>query len=69
MNAKEALTCAKCSAKMFVDRVFLSHDHLELYCLKCGKREMFNHPQKYGERIQWIMKQEIARAKKAGNPL
>jgi hypothetical protein len=69
MNLKEALTCGKCSARMFVDRVFLSYNHLELYCLRCGKREMFNSPQKYGERVQWIMKLEIARAKKSGHPL
>jgi hypothetical protein len=69
MDLKEALTCGKCSAKMLVDRVFLSYNHLELYCLRCGKREMFNDPQKYGERVQWIMKLEIARAKKSGSPL
>lgn len=69
MNIKEALKCGKCSARMFVDRVFLSQDHLELYCLRCGKREMFNHPNNHGERVQWIMKMEITRAKKTGNPL
>lgn len=69
MNPKEALTCSKCSAKMFVDRVFLTVDHLELYCLRCGKREMYHNPEKFGERIQWIMKIEKIRAKRTGSPL
>ena len=69
MNIKEALTCSKCSAKMLVDRVFLSHDHLEIYCLKCGKREMYHNPQKFGERIRWIMSMEMRRARILGNPI
>jgi hypothetical protein len=54
---------------MFVDRVFSSHDHLELYCLKCGKRDMYHNPQKYGKQIQWIMQKEKEIAKKNGNHL
>jgi len=63
------LKCVKCSGKMFVDRVFLSHDHLELYCFVCGKREMYPHPDNHGKKIKWIMNLERERAKKAGNPL
>ena len=69
MNVKEALACRKCNAKMFVDRVFLSYDHLELYCLRCGKREMYHNTENFDERIQWIMKVERVRAKRSGNPL
>jgi predicted nucleic-acid-binding Zn-ribbon protein len=67
MNIKEALTCKKCSGKMFVDRVFLSYDHIELYCLKCGQREMYHNVSSFDERIRWIMKLEKARAKKNGS--
>jgi hypothetical protein len=52
-----------------VDRVFLSYDHLELYCMKCGKRWMYNHPDRHGEVAQWIMKAEKSRAKAIGNPI
>lgn len=69
MNINELLACGKCSAKMMVDRVFLTHDHLELYCLRCGKREMYHNPQKFGAKIRWIMETEKRRAKIAGNPL
>jgi hypothetical protein len=69
MNIKEIMACSKCSSKMFVDRVFLTHDHIELYCLKCGRREMYHHPQNFGERIRWIMAAEKRRARIAGNPL
>lgn len=61
------IECSKCDGRMLVDRVFLSYDHLELYCLVCGKREMFNHPDRHGEVAQWIMKAEKARAKVTGN--
>jgi hypothetical protein len=63
------LICSKCSGRMLVDRVFLSYDHLEVYCLVCGKREMFNHPDKHGEVPRWIMKVEKARLKITGNSL
>lgn len=61
------LQCGKCSGRMLVDRVFLSYDHLELYCLVCGKREMFNHPDRHGDTARWIMRVEKARAKITGN--
>ena len=54
---------------MFVDRVFLSHNHLELYCLACGKREMYQNPERHGKRAQWIMQMERARAKKTGSEI
>lgn len=69
MNREKALTCQKCSARMFVDRVFLSHDHLEIYCMTCGRREMYHNPQKHGERIRWIMEVEKKRAKAIGNKI
>lgn len=62
----EYLKCSKCESRMFVDRVFLSHDHLELYCMRCGKREMFHPVQRYGERVQWIMQMEKRRARFLG---
>ena len=63
------IKCSKCYGMMFVDRVFLSHNHLELYCLKCGKREMYPHPERHGKRATWIMMAEKTRAKRTGNPL
>lgn len=63
------IKCKKCSGKMLVDRVFLSADHLELYCFSCGKREMYPHPYNHGKKITWIMNLEKERAKKSGNPL
>lgn len=54
---------------MFVDRVFLSYDHLELYCLICGKREIYHTPDKYGSKVKWIMDKEKERARRTANPL
>jgi hypothetical protein len=63
------ITCNKCSGKMFVDRVFLSYDYLELYCIICGKREMYQHPDNHSKRTKWIMRMERIRARKSGNSL
>lgn len=63
------LKCTKCSGKMFVDRIFLSHNHLELYCIICGKREMYQNPENHGKRERWIMQMERIRARKNGNSL
>jgi|1048.fasta_scaffold32280_2 hypothetical protein len=66
---EKELHCSKCSGRMLVDRVFLSYDHLEVYCLICGKREMYNHPERFGEVPRWIMKVEKARVRITGNTL
>jgi hypothetical protein len=58
------IKCPKCSGRMIVDRVFLSQEHLEIYCLMCGKRNIYPHPYSQGKKIRWIMEQEMARAKK-----
>jgi predicted nucleic-acid-binding Zn-ribbon protein len=63
------ITCIKCSGRMFVDRVFLSADYLELYCLICGRREMYQHPESGSKRVRWIMQMERARIKRVGNRL
>lgn len=61
------IKCLKCSGRMFVDRVFLSYNHLELYCFVCGKREMYPHPERHGKRAKWIMQKEIERARANGH--
>jgi DNA-directed RNA polymerase subunit RPC12/RpoP len=63
------IRCQKCSGKIFVDRVFLTCDYLELYCIICGRREMYKDPENHSKRTKWIMKMERIRAKKSGNTL
>jgi DNA-directed RNA polymerase subunit RPC12/RpoP len=63
------IKCIKCSGRVFVDRVYLSNDHLELVCINCGKRDMFHPPEKFGKLIQWIMKMERDRAERQGTSL
>ena len=63
------ILCSKCSGRMLVDRVFTTHDHLEIYCLMCGKREIFKYPDRHGKKIKWIMKLERERVKINGNSL
>lgn len=34
--------CAKCSGRVFVDRVFSQKSHMEMFCVMCGKRWMID---------------------------
>lgn len=63
------IKCSKCNGRVFVDRVFTTPAHLELYCLLCGKREMYPHPESKGKRARWIMAKEKARARATGTTL
>jgi DNA-directed RNA polymerase subunit RPC12/RpoP len=36
MRAK--LNCSKCSGRVFLDRAYSNYGHVELFCLRCGKR-------------------------------
>jgi hypothetical protein len=63
------IKCSKCLGKVFVDRVFSTSEYLELYCIICGKREMYKNPENYSKRTRWIMRMERIRARKNGNSL
>jgi hypothetical protein len=41
-----------------IDRTLSSEIHIELYCLRCGKRWPMRYPEKYGGFGVWIMNQE-----------
>lgn len=32
------LYCGKCSGRVFLDRVYSNYGHIELFCIRCGKR-------------------------------
>lgn len=52
------MLCKKCSGKVMVDRTLGSDIHIELYCLRCGKRWSLRYPEKYGGFGKWIMRRE-----------
>jgi hypothetical protein len=62
------LKCKKCKGRMFVDRLYSSRLHLELYCMSCGVRQFMNPPQSVigGS---WLLEKEILRAKHTISPL
>jgi hypothetical protein len=62
------IKCQKCFHKMFIDRVYNSVSHLEIYCLVCGSRKFF-HPPSDSEEGRWLLKKEIERAKITMSPL
>lgn len=53
------LNCKKCKGRMFVDRVFTSHDHLEVFCIVCGKRDIYHPPSKFERNVQWLHQKEM----------
>jgi hypothetical protein len=63
------LKCKKCKGRVLVDRVFTTQIHIEIYCINCGKRDMFHYPQNCGEYAQWIFQIEKERAKFMNIPL
>ncbi len=56
------LRCTKCQGRMFVDRQYSTVNFLEVYCIMCGFRKMFNPPQESQEG-KWLLQKEILRAK------
>lgn len=59
------INCKKCSGKIFVDRVYSTHDHLEVFCINCGSRKMYHPPSKFGAFALWLEKIENQQMKKA----
>lgn len=60
--------CLKCKGKMFIDRVYNSMHHIEIFCLYCGSRRFFHPPQESEEGL-WLLKKEVLRAKATIAPL
>ena len=58
------MLCKKCKGKLFVDRVFSSHDHLETFCINCGARTMYHPPSKFGSFGLWLEEAEKEIAKR-----
>lgn len=46
-----AITCSKCSGRVFLDRVFSDNKNFELFCVICGDRKFINKDSKIGELI------------------
>lgn len=48
--------CKSCKGRVFIDRVFSQKQHIELFCIMCGKRWMLNkETHRFGK---WLDKQE-----------
>jgi hypothetical protein len=56
------ISCKKCKGRIFVDRQYSSLQHLETYCVVCGKRKFF-HPPTESEEGKWLLEKELFRAK------
>ena len=57
------LTCKKCTGRMFIDRAFSEHNHMETFCIRCGTRVFYhNFDQSNGE-VSWLWNMEKMRMK------
>lgn len=45
------IKCAKCSGRVFLDRVFSDNVNFELFCIICGDRKFINKDSEIGEFI------------------
>lgn len=61
------IKCTKCTKNMFVDRLYNSRSHIEVYCIYCGTRKFFIPPQNTAEG-RWILQKELLRAKHTITP-
>ena len=62
------IKCLKCNKRMFVDRIYTTTLHIEVYCLACGSRRFF-HPPEDSIEGTWLLKKEVLRAKATIAPL
>ena len=54
--------CDKCKGKVFIDRQYTSENHIETFCLSCGRRK-FYHPPSDTQEGRWLLLKEKSRAK------
>lgn len=57
------IKCKKCCGRMFVDRVYNSMNHIEIFCINCGTRKFYHNSFKDDKDALWILAMEIKRAK------
>lgn len=56
------LKCNKCFGRMFIDRQYISMQHIEIYCIRCGVRKFYHPPQNSKEGL-WLLEKELLRTK------
>jgi hypothetical protein len=54
--------CKRCKGRMFIDRLYTTMDHLEVYCIACGDRKFYRPPSESAEG-KWLLQKELYRAK------
>jgi hypothetical protein len=52
------MNCRACHGRVLIDRVYSSYNHLELGCLRCGKRwELMDTNNRF---ISWLIRTEYS---------
>lgn len=52
------IKCPKCSGKIVVDRIFTKWNTLEIFCMNCGYRKLWDKADEKGGVVAWLMKNE-----------
>jgi hypothetical protein len=56
------MLCKKCGGRVFIDRQYSTIDHMETFCILCGKRTFF-HPPSQSLEGRWLLEKEKSRVK------
>jgi hypothetical protein len=62
------LKCKKCNGRVFIDRTFNSYNHIETFCIICGKRKFYHNFTESDTQAQWLLTTEQERAKFSISP-
>jgi hypothetical protein len=57
------MLCKKCNGRVFIDRQYSNIDHIETFCILCGKRNFF-HPPSESLEGRWLLEKEKSRVKR-----
>ena len=47
---------------MFIDRAFSEYNHIEIFCIRCGKRTFYHNFNKESGEAAWLWQMEKKRA-------
>lgn len=59
------IKCKRCGGRIFIDRVYSSTNHIEIFCILCGFRKFYHNAFKDDETAKWLLMMEISRAKQS----
>ena len=57
------ILCKKCNGRVFVDRMYSAENHIEVFCIICGKRKFYHNWGPENKEAQWLLEIEKKKSK------